>query len=415
MLFQPLLEEAERPEFSRWHDILRHGALLHELSMQEPMAPAPYPVESIGPGYCYNIAFGHWDLIFALLDSCPVLPDHTRRQLLNQFAFCRADGFMQGVMYRNHAMEVICSSESSFPPLWPVAVDCHAETTGSTEIIEAAVGPLLRQIGWFERERRADGGGFFYCDVLNGRWESGVDESLQAKLIAERGKFPCLDATAHVRLLCDAARRYLRKLNRPGAEEYDEKCAELDSFLRTRCFCEETGFFHDPYLIERRMLYRTLSGIWPLFSGAAMPEQAASVAKQLMTPGRFLTPHPLPFVAADEPLFELRMWRGPAWNSITLCALLGLERYGFRAEAAEIAERLLDDTLLQFRRTGALWEFYDPNSGPQAKVFRKQGPFQAPCREYLGHNPLFAIARLWLRCSRRSAEASGTTGPEKTI
>ena len=120
-----------------------------------------------------------------------------------------------------------------------------------------------------------------------------------------------------------------------------------------------------------------------------------------MRPGRFLTVHPFPYVAADEPLFELRMWRGPAWNSITLCALLGLERYGYRAAAAAVAERLLDDTLLQFRRTGALWEFYDPASGPQSKVFRKQGPFQAPCREYLGHNPLFAIARLWLRCSSR--------------
>ena len=30
-------------------------------------------------------------------------------------------------------------------------------------------------------------------------------------------------------------------------------------------------------------------------------------------------------------------------NSITFCALLGLERYGYRAEAAEIAQRLLDE------------------------------------------------------------------------
>jgi len=401
LLFQPLLEEAERPEWSRWREILRHAALLHEICILPPIPPSPYPVESIGPGYCYNVAFGHWDLIFQLLDSCPVLPEHTKRQLLNQFVFHRPDGFMQGVMHLEHNLEVHCSPISSFPPLWPVAVDCHAETTGSLELTELAVKPLLRQIQWFENDRRADGGGFFYNDVLHGCWESGIDESLQAKLIKERGKFPCLDATSHMRLLYDAARRCLRKLNRPGAEEFDEKCAELDAFIQNRCFCDETGFFHDPFLIERKLLYRTLSSIWPLFCGAATPEQAASVVKQLMMPEKFLTAHPLPYIAVDEPLFELRMWRGPAWNSITYCAMLGCERYGFYAEAAQIAERVLDDTLLQHRRTGALWEFYDPNSGEQHKLFRKQGSYSVPCREYLGHNPLFAIARLYLRCKAK--------------
>ncbi|MBR7104851.1 MAG: hypothetical protein IKC65_07900 [Lentisphaeria bacterium] len=395
--FQALLNESERPEWRQWRDILRHCALLHEISLQPAMPPALYEVETLGAGYCFGSAFGHWDLIYSLLDSCPVMPEHTRKQLLNQFAFVRPDGFMGGVIGRSYDLVITIPGEG-FPPIWPAAVDCYYETTADAELLEKCLQVAINQISWFENNRRADKGGFFYCDVLNGRWESGVDQSIRVEKVTEKGKFTCVDATSHVRLLCDAARRWTRLLNKEGAEIYDEKCAELDQFIQEKCFFPETGFFHDPYLVERGFKYRSLNGCWPLFCEAATQEQAASVHKHLMTPGRFLDKHPLPYIAMDEEVYELRMWRGPAWNSITLMVLLGLERYGQYSSAARLAEMALNDTALQHLRTGALWEFYDPASGHQHKVFRKEGPFRVPCREYLGHNPLFALARLWSRC-----------------
>ena len=56
----------------------------------------------------------------------------------------------------------------------------------------------------------------------------------------------------------------------------------------------------------------------------------------------------------------------------------------------------LDASAAQFERTGTIWEFYDPHGGhPEALQRKPHTPFNAPCRDYLGHNPLIAMARLY--------------------
>jgi hypothetical protein len=61
--------------------------------------------------------------------------------------------------------------------------------------------------------------------------------------------------------------------------------------------------------------------MWPMVVGAAAPGQAASVIDQnLLSADRFFTEHPISSVAVSDPRFELRCWRGPAWNSMTYWA-----------------------------------------------------------------------------------------------
>jgi len=98
----------------------------------------------------------------------------------------------------------------------------------------------------------------------------------------------------------------------------------------------------------------------------------------------------------SEPKFELRMWRGPTWNSMTYWAARGCLEYG-RADAAHVlSERALDASARQFERTGTVWEFYHPHGGRPEDLQRKpQTPYNTPCADYLGHNPLIALARLW--------------------
>ena len=56
--------------------------------------------------------------------------------------------------------------------------------------------------------------------------------------------------------------------------------------------------------------------------------------------------------------------------------------------------RLLERTQIAYLRTGSVWEFYHPHGGMPSEMARKRAPWLLPCREYLGHNPLFAFARL---------------------
>jgi putative isomerase len=90
------------------------------------------------------------------------------------------------------------------------------------------------------------------------------------------------------------------------------------------------------------------------------------------------------------------MWRGPTWNSITMWVAAGCLRYCRADAATAILGRALDCSAAVFARTGTIWEFYHPQGGEPTALTRKpQTPFNKPCRDYLGHNPLWMMARLY--------------------
>jgi hypothetical protein len=66
-------------------------------------------------------------------------------------------------------------------------------------------------------------------------------------------------------------------------------------------------------------------------------------------------------------------------------------------------ERALDRTAAEFVRTGTVFEFYHSLGGHAEEVVRKPNRAQVgPCRDYLGHNPLHAMARVWAGINTRN-------------
>jgi len=165
----------------------------------------------------------------------------------------------------------------------------------------------------------------------------------------------------------------------------------------------ESGFFYDAWLVrhaERRHL--AFEGMWPMVVGAATNEQAQRVIDEhLLNPKQFCSPHPITTVGLNDSKFELRMWRGPAWNCMTFWAARGCARYGANQPAARLLEAALDATATQFERTETIWEFYHPQIGDQQTLRRKPRGRPTPCRDYLGHNPLFAMTDLWQQCREK--------------
>ena len=110
----------------------------------------------------------------------------------------------------------------------------------------------------------------------------------------------------------------------------------------------------------------------------------------------FFTAHPISTVGTSDPKFELRMWRGPTWNSMTYWAALACMRYNRPDAALKLLEPALDDTAAQYDRTGTIWEYYHPHAGRPEDVARKpQTRRNLPWTDYLGQNPMLAMARLW--------------------
>jgi putative isomerase len=370
-------------------------AELHGKSVFPPLGHLKYPYESIGPGYQGGKVFGHIDLTHERLDTLRALPEHARNQIRNELAGQQADGLIPGVVNFNAEGKGVWKTFKGFPPIWVVSAnDClgeAADTVFLTECLDA----LRKQIEWFESKRSALGGGFYYLDVKENTWESGMDEGIRYD---RRPPAPaaCVDACSHMFMLYDHAARWSKKLGRPSAA-WDGKAGALRQFIQKELWDPETGFFYDAWSVrqpDRRHL--AFEGMWPVVVGAATTEQAKRVIDgHLLNPREFFTPHPIATVAVGDPKFELRMWRGPSWNCMTYWAARGCMGYGRADAARRLLEAAMDATASQFVRTGTLWEFYHPKLGDPESLHRKPKGRSFPYRDYIGHNPLFAMADLW--------------------
>ncbi|WP_166244422.1 MGH1-like glycoside hydrolase domain-containing protein [Paenibacillus turpanensis] len=389
------------PGKAEWLPVLQYVEELHQKCTYPAQSPFPHPWENIGSGYCYGPAFGHWDIVHAVMDAIHTRQEHAKLQLVNNLHNMSADGFLPGVIYMTNN-EVRWNRTQTHPPVWPAAVNEYIAATGDRSLLHIAYEALVRQIGWFEANRKAEQEGYFYTDILNHLWESGVDDGIRFDQIST-GKYACIDATSHVYELHDIASAWAKELGHlDESSQCKARADDLKQFIQNKLFDEETGFFHDIWAVDRpEQRHLAFEGIWAVITGAASNEQAQRVIDEnVLNPERFFAPHPMPTVALNDPGFELRMWRGPSWNSMTYWASRGCMRYGRMDAAKALLERALDATAEQFKRTGTIWEFYHPMLGDQTTVQRKPyTPFNQPCQDYLGHNPLIAMAHLWERAA----------------
>ena len=397
------------PGKPEWQAMLRYVVELHRRSVRPPLPPFPHAWEEIGPGYCYGPAFGHWDIVHAILDVLPFDPEHARRQIENTLAAQEDSGLLPGSIWIREG-KAEWNRRAGHPPVWPFCVQDYCDAHG-TSILPLAFRAAARQIRWFERERKAEGEGFYYTDILNHSWESGVDEGIRF-LNTQPGPFACVDATSHMYAMYTSAQRWGQELGE-DVSEYESRAGAVRAFIQNELYSEETGFFHDIWSVNDPALRcLALEGMWPVVVGAATARQAQSVIERnLLDPTRFFTAHPVSTVSLDDPRFELRMWRGPAWNSMTYWAARGCMNYGYRRQASLLLERALDDSAAQFERTGTIWEFYHPHAGRPEDVQRKpHSQFNLPCRDYLGHNPLVAMARLYEHTRDEATGGPSVTG-----
>ncbi len=390
-----LLREAELPAKVSWRPMLYFLAELHGQSVFPPIGHLKFPYESIGPGYQGGRVFGHIDLTHIRLDTVRAQPEHVKRQLRNEFAGQQEDGLIPGIVTFNAEGKPWWKNFKGFPPIWVVSAQAYVDLAGDAAFLSECLEALRKQIAWFEAKRSVPDGGFYYLDVKENTWESGMDEGIRYDR-RPRGPAACVDACSHLYLLYDHAAQWSRRLGQP-ATAWEEKAKALQLFIQQKLWDSKGGFFRDRWIMEEEGRHPlAFEGMWPVVVGAATEAQAKRVIEEhLMNPREFFAPHPIATVALNDPKFELRMWRGPAWNCMTYWAARGCIRYGQTDAARRLLEAALDATARQFERTGTIWEFYHPMGGSPESVRRKGSGKNQPNRDYLGHNPLFAMADLW--------------------
>jgi len=291
---------------TEWQPMLKYTLGLHKKSTHTPQYPFDYEWEEIGPGYSSGSAFGHWDIVHQTFDAFVYDKRHGIKQL---------NGMIPGSIWmpggKSGRKNVHWNKGSQgHPPVWVVAVDDYIKLTKSDSILRIFYPVLLRQITWFENERKALNEGFYYNDILLKKWESGMDEGVRFDDTGF-GPLACVDATSHVYMLYSYATKWSKML-KMDANHFSKRKYELENFINDSLYSSTDKMYYDIWAISDTTLrHLVIENFWPLISGT-------------------------------------------------------------------------------------IWEFYHPHGGEQKEAKRKSNSnSNIPCADYLGHNPLMAMAALY--------------------
>jgi putative isomerase len=249
------------------------------------------------------------------------------------------------------------------PPVLAWAVQLVRETAPDDAWLARIYPRLCAYVQWDLSNRDTDGGGlcewFIEADVNCRSGESGMDNSPR---FDSANHLDAVDFNSYLARECEVLAEFADILGRPDeAGAWRERHRALCALIDEKLWSEEDQFYgdRDPVSGELTPVLSSV-GFLPLICGAATPEKAAWLVRQLADPGKFGTPVPIPSIAvSDAGRYRKDMWRGPMWVNINWMVAKGLERYGYAPEAAALRDATRREIERGVERHGVFFEYYD--------------------------------------------------------
>lgn len=184
---------------------------------------------------------------------------------------------------------------------------------------------------------------------------------------------------------------YLASLigNDADADYYKKRQLELKNAINEHCYDQKDGMYYSCDINLRPIdkdvwlhsgaprHYSTLIqriGCWssflPLWAGIATKEQADRAIKEnLLDNNAFWAEFGVRSLSKYEKMYRLvgtgnpSSWQGGVWILSNYFVFKALSRYGYKAEADELAKKTLELLDKDFKTSGAFHEYYNPETG----------------------------------------------------
>jgi putative isomerase len=107
----------------------------------------------------------------------------------------------------------------------------------------------------------------------------------------------------------------------------------------------------------------------PMWAGLASQEQAGRMVERIRDERTFGANYGIRSLSRLEKMYDLRAsnnpsnWLGPIWGITNYLVFRGLVKYGFDDDARELAEKTVRLFGRDLETSGALHEFYHPDTG----------------------------------------------------
>ncbi len=193
--------------------------------------------------------------------------------------------------------------------------------------------------------------------------------------------------------------RYFRLVNnKREAAHWENAAHHRKQVMNKLMWSELKNLYYDfNFVKERRGSVSSLAGLYPLWAGMVDRKQAQTMVKTLR---RFENRGGLAATDQQPPFNQLmpgaipQQWAYPnGWAPLHFIVVKGLQRYGYRAEAKQIAMKWLRTNLTWFNENGIFLEKYNvvnPGKPPAKGVYPSQtgfgwtnAVFERFCQEFI--------------------------------
>jgi len=222
---------------------------------------------------------------------------------------------------------------------------------------------LADTLAFWELARRSPDGLF--------RWFNGVESGVDNNPAVSDDP---ADTTEGVDLQCYIYREYLamatlaEKLGNPAdVKVYEQKARDLAELVRTKMWSERAGMFLNIDSRTRKFVeIKSWTNFVPLWVGIATKAQADEMIREhVLNSQEFWSPNGIRTIAKTEVLYNPHSgyWQGPVWILSNYLVMHGLENYGYKKEAVQLANETVAVLLRDLRATGGMNENYNPETG----------------------------------------------------
>ncbi len=178
------------------------------------------------------------------------------------------------------------------------------------------------------------------------------------------GMLCSIDTGSEVVLFARCLAVIARIAGEPGESlQFSREADDLTDLINSKLWNGKTGFYYDWNENQHIHTIKTIAAYWTLIACIADSAQAALLAGELNDTAEFKRIHMVPTVPASEPEFDPRgsYWKGGVWTPTNIMVTEGLEKFGYDSLARAIALNHLANVYQVFRKTGTVWEFYQPD------------------------------------------------------
>lgn len=240
---------------------------------------------------------------------------------------------------------------------------------------------LLATFHYWDANRRGGHGLYMWRSSL----ESGVDNNATTvntpDFYAES-----VDVNSYLVREYLAMSELARALGRErDAATFGRRAEELARRINVVLWDDEDECYYDVVSVSdepfERIRIKSWTCLTPLWAGAAPEDRAKRlVERHVLDPKAFWGEYGVPSLARDERLYnqakratlfidvekrrwEVSNWQGPVWVIANWQVMHGLLRYGYRAEALELAQKITGLLARDIAENGGMHENYDAETG----------------------------------------------------